>query len=218
MDFFSLIKTRRSVRIFQKKEVDQKTVRKIIEMATYAPSACNIQGWRFIVIDDQKKKEEIVNMGGSINIKKAPLGILVLYDNRTKNIQYADHIQSAAAAIQNLLLAVHYLGLDACWICHLPPKNQLRKIFKIPKTLSPIAYIMIGYKKNEPVIVPRKHNLNQIISFNSFSPNTPLENTSALKLFLLKILMKIYFLIPNWIKRKWLNQYLDKRFVKKFEN
>ena len=218
MDFFSLIKTRRSIRVFQEKGVDQETVRKITEMAAYAPSACNVQGWRFVVVDDQKKKEEIVNMGGSINIKKAPLGILVLYDNRTKNTEYADHIQSAAAAIQNLLLAAHYLGLGACWICQLPPKKQLRKIFKIPKTLSPITYVMVGYKKNEPVAMPRKYNLDQIISYNTFSLNTPLENISSLKLLLLKILMKIYFLIPGWFKRKWLNQYIDKRFVKKFEN
>jgi len=218
MDFFSLIKTRRSIRIFQEKGVDRETVRKIIEMAAYAPSACNVQGWRFIIVNDQKKKEEIVNMGGSINIKKAPLGILVLYDNRTKNTEYADHIQSAAAAIQNLLLATHHLGLGACWICHLPPKNQLRKMFKIPKTLSPIAYVMVGYKKNEPVVVPRKCNFDKIISYNTFSSNTPLENISSLKLLLLKILMKIYFLIPGWFKRKWLNQYIDKRFVKKFKN
>ncbi len=218
MDFFSLIKTRRSIRIFQDKEINQETIKKFIEMATYAPSACNIQGWRFIVINDQIRKQEIVDAGGSINILKAPVGILVLYDNRTKNTEYNDDIQSASAAIQNILLTIHYLGLGACWICHLPPKNRLRKIFKIPQKLSPIAYITIGYKKNEPVDIPRKYNLDEIISFNEFSLKTPLENLNPFKLFVLKILMKVYFLIPNWIKKKWLNQYTDKRFVKKFKN
>lgn len=218
MDFFSLIKTRRSVRVFQEKKIEKETIKKIIEMATYAPSACNIQGWRFIIVNDQRKKEEIVNRGGSINIKKAPLGILVLYDNRTKNTEYSDHIQSASAAIQNLLLSVHYLGLGACWICHLPPQNQLRKLFKIPKTLSPIAYLTIGYKKKEPAAMPRKHDLNRIISYNTFFSDIPSENINPLKLFFLRTLMKIYFLIPDWLKKRWLNQYADKRFVRKFKN
>jgi len=218
MDFFSFIKTRRSIRSFQEKEVDRETIKKIIEIATYAPSACNIQGWRFIVVDDQRKKQQIVDMGGSIDIKKAPLGILVLYDNRTKNVEYADYIQSAAAAIQNLLLTVHYFGLGACWICHLPPKKQLRKIFKIPKVLSPIAYIIIGHKRKEPIAIPRKYNLDEIIDFNTFSSQTPLERINPFKLFVLKTLIKVYSLVPGFIKSKWLNQYLDKKFVKKFHN
>jgi len=218
MDFISVIKNRRSTRIFQEKEVDQETIKKIIEMATYAPSACNIQGWRFIIVNDPAKKQEIVDTGGSVNIIKAPIGILVLYDNRTKNIEYADDIQSASAAIQNMILAAHDLGLGACWVCHLPSKKQLRKIFKIPANLSPIAYITIGYRKNEPSNMPRKYNLDQLISLNEFSSKTPLENINFLKLLILRILMKIYFLIPNWIKKKWLNQYADKNLVKKFKN
>ncbi len=218
MDFFNLIKTRRSVRIFQDKEVDQESIKKIIEMATYAPSACNIQGWRFIIITDQKKKEEIVNLGGSVIIKSAPVGILVLYDNQTKNTQYSDDVQSASAAIQNLLLSAHSLGLGACWICHLPPKNQLRKLFQIPNSLSPVAYVILGHKKNEPGQVPRKYNLSQLISYNAFSSNVPLKNINFLKVFILRALMKTYFLIPKLIRKKWLNKFADKRFVKKFEN
>jgi len=219
MDFFSLIKTRRSIRSFQEKKVDRETVKKIIEMAIYAPSACNIQGWRFIIVDDERKKQQIVDMGGSVNIKNAPLGIIALYDNRTKNTEYADHIQSAAAGIQNLLLAVHYLGLGACWICHLPSKKQLRKIFNIPKIMSPIAYIAIGHhKKNKPIEMPRKYSLDEIIGFNEFSSNINIQNIKQSNLLIKKILTKIYRLTPVSIKRKWLNQYLDKNFVKKFKN
>ncbi len=218
MDFISLLKTRRSVRLFHDKKIDRKTAKKIIKMATYAPSACNVQGWRFIVVDNQTKKQEIVDHGGSINIKNAPLGILVLYDNRTKNTEYKDNIQSAAAAIQNILLTIHHLGLGACWTCHLPSKKQLRKIFNIPSTMSPIAYITLGHKKNEPAEMPRKHGINEIVGFNEFSPNINIENIKQSNLLIKKILTKIYRLMPVFIKRKWLNQYLDKNFVKKFRN
>ena len=218
MDFISLIKTRRSIRLFQDKKIDRETAKKIIEMATYAPSACNIQGWRFIIVDKQDKKQEMVDYGGSINIKNAPLGILALYDNRTKNTEYRDDIQSAAAAIQNMLLTIHNLGLGACWICHLPSKKQLRKIFNIPSVISPIAYIAIGYKKNEPKEMVRKYNLNKIVSFNEFSSNIKIEEIKQSNLLIKKILTKIYLLMPVFIKRKWLNQYLNENFVKKFKN
>ena len=218
MDLISVIKNRRSIRIFQEREVDQYDIRKIIEAATYAPSACNIQGWRFIVIFDQTKKQEIVDAGGASKIIKAPAGILVLYDNRTKNTEYHDDIQSASAAIQNILLAAQDQGLGACWTCHLPSKKQLRRIFKIPSNFSPIAYITIGYKKSEPINVYRKYNLDQLISLNEFPPKNATENINPSKTFLLRILMKIYFLIPNYIKIKWLNQYTDKKFVMKFKN
>lgn len=217
MDLINLIKTRRSVRIFQDKKIDRETVKKIIEAATYAPSACNVQGWRFIVIDDEKKKQEIVDNGGSINIKKAPLGILTLYDNRTKNTEYLDNIQSGAAAIQNMLLTVHNLGLGACWICHLPSKRDLRKIFNIPKTMSPVAYILIGHKKQESREMPRKYNLGELIGFNEFSSNIN-QGEKQSNLLIKKILTKTFLLLPAFIKKRWLNKYLDKNFVKKFKN
>lgn len=218
MDFISLIKSRRSVRFFQEKKVDQGIVRKIIEMGTYAPSACNMQGWRFIIVDDPNKKQQIVDMGGSILIKNAPLGILVLYDNRTKNNEYADDVQSAGAAIQNLLLATHSLGLASCWLCHLPPKKQLRKVFNIPNTMSPVSYLIIGYPKNQVIDMPRKYSLDQIISYNVFSSRMSIEKINQFNLLIKKILIKIYWLTPVFIKKKWLNQYLDKNFVKKFKN
>lgn len=218
MDFLSYIKTRRSIRVFEEKDVDIGILKKIIEIATYAPSACNLQGWRFIIVKNDQKKQQIIDHGGSVNIKKAPIGILVIYDNKTQNVEYNDHVQSAAAAIQNLLLAAHYFGLGTCWICHLPVKKQLRKIFNIPKFFSPIAYIMIGYQKKEPNMVPRKYQLEDLICFDNFTDKIAREQKSCLKRWIKKILIKIYYLLPSFIKRGRLNKYIDKKFVKKFEN
>ena len=217
-DFISVIKNRRSVRIFQNKKVDREIIKKIIELATHAPSACNIQGWRFIIIEDDKLKKEIVDKGGTILIKNAPTGILVLYDNRTKNTEYMDHIQSAAATIQNLHLVAPLFGLNTCWVCHLPSKKQLKKMFKIPSYFSPIAYILIGYKKREPAKVPRKYKINNLISYNIFSSNIPIKKINGATLFTKKMLIKIYHLSPDFLRKKFLNKYIDKRFVKKFRN
>src|SRR4030042_6106215 len=110
MEFFELIKSRRSYRKFSAQPVARELIEKIIEAGTFAPSACNIQGWQFIVIDKQEIKERIFNMGGAMPIKTAPAIIFVLYDNCTTNIEYVDYVQSGAVFIQNMLLATEHLG------------------------------------------------------------------------------------------------------------
>lgn len=216
LDFLNIINSRRSVRSFTGGAVDKDLISKLIEAATKAPSACNIQGWHFIVIDKDEIKQKLIDYGASIVIKNAPIGILVLYDSRTKNTEYQDHIQSAAAAIENILLTATYYNLGVCWICHLPPKRQLRKIFSIPNYYDPIAYILLGHRKNEPVAVPRKYKIQNLISYNEFKPDP--EHCRESNILLKKILIKLYHLTPLFLKRKFLNKYLDENFVKKFEN
>lgn len=213
-----IIKKRRSVRIFKPESITKELVEKLIEAAIYAPSACDAQDWKFIIVDDKKLKDKIVEAGGAMSIKNAPAGILVLYDNRTKNLEYQDHIQSAAAAIQNIHLMAIELGLGSCWICHLPAAAQLRKIFHIPNYFSPIAYILLGYPAQEPQPMPRKYKLNEVMAYNKFSADWPIEKINSFTLFVKRVLVKIYRLSPNFIKNNFLNKFLDNKFVKKFKN
>ena len=218
MELQNAIKSRRSIRNFQDKPVEKELIEKLISSATYAPSACNIQGWKFIVVDKDDLKNKLVDQGGSIVIKNAPVGILVLYDNRTQDLDYYDYIQSAAAAIQNLNLTAVDLGLGTCWVSHLPKKKDIRKIFNIPKYFSPISYVLVGYAKNELQNMSRKYNLSEIINYNQFNPDWPVEKINISVIWLKRILIKIYYLVPNIIKKKILNKLLDKKFVKKFKN
>lgn len=107
MNLFQAIKTCRSIRIYEDKPVPRETLEQPIELATYAPSNCNVQGLRFIIVDDQELKEQLTDMGASIPIHKASQGISILYDNRSTNTEYQDWLQSGTAATQNLLLAAH---------------------------------------------------------------------------------------------------------------
>lgn len=218
MDVIEAIKKRRSVRRFKPDSIPADLIKKVIEAATWAPSACNVQGWRFIVIDSQKIKQEIVNQGGSAVIKAAPAGVLVAYDKRTKNIEYQDYIQSGAAAIENLLLAATHFGLASCWICHLPPKRKIRQILKIPESFSPLAYVALGYQQSEPREVARIHPLDALIGYNAFNSQTSQEEISGLKLFFYRILRRFYYILPLFLKKRFLNKFIDKRFVKKFGN
>jgi len=218
MDFLDVINSRRSIRNFTPEPVDKDLIVKIIEVAIKAPSACNIQGWQFIVVDSEEIKQKLVDHGGSIVIKNAPIGILVLYDNRTKDTEHNDLIQSAAAGIENLVLAATYYGLGSSWICHLPTRNQLREIFSIPSYFDPIAYVLLGYKQKEPITMPRKYKSADIIGYNKFHPNPLLKTPPETNVLFKRLLVRIYYLTPLFIKKKFLNKFLDKHFVKKFEN
>jgi len=218
MDFLNIINARRSVRIFTTEPVGKDLITKIIEVAVKAPSACNVQGWRFIVIDNKEIQQKLIDYGGSVVLKNAPVGILVLYDNRTKDVEYNDFIQSAAAGIENLLLAATYYGLGSSWICHLPTKGQLRKMFSIPSYFDPIAYVLLGYRQGEPAPMLRKYMTADIIGYNKFNISSVSKNASESYFMLKKLLVKIYYITPLFIKKGFLNKFLDKHFVKKFKN
>lgn len=217
MELENLIKTRRSIRNFTDQSIDIDLVKKLIELGIHAPSACNIQGWHFIIIKNQKIKDKMVDLGSSILIKNAPVGILVLYDKRTKNTEYQDNIQSAAAAIQNIILSAHEHNLGTCWVCHLPLKAKLKELLKIDKYLDPIAYIMMGYPKNKARSVERKYNIEEVTSIDKFYRKIPIKSSEN-NLIIKKNLYKIYRHTPLWFKKIFLNKLADKKFVKKFKN
>lgn len=218
MELDQVLNSRRSVRNFLNKPVEAEKIAALITAGNLAPSACNKQAWKFIIVNKEDLKNKIFDNGGSIVLKNAPMGILVLYDNRTLGSDYQDHIQSAAAATENILLKAVDLGLSACWIGHLPKANKIREIFKIPKIFSPIAYIALGYPCQEPLKVERKYKISEIMNFNEFNQAWPQENINLVFLLIKKILKKIYYLSPTWLKKCFLNKFLDQNFVKKFEN
>lgn len=160
----------RAVRQFRQEMPEASAVAALIESAIAAPTASNLQGWRFIAVDDAAIRQRLVAMGGSRLIGQAPLGLLVLYDNRTSNTAYADHIHSAAAAIQNILLRAHELGLGACWICRLPKRSRLKRLLGIPWCYDPMAYVALGYPETNgpPKPARRKYTADQVISWNRF--------------------------------------------------
>ena len=215
MEINEAIKNRRSIRKFSNQPIDDSLIKKIIEAGSWAPSHCDTQAWRFIVVKNNQLKEKIVLAGGAPTIKNASMGILVLYENISDNLEYQDYIQSSAAAIQNMLLTAHSLGLGSCWICHLPSKRTLRKIFSIPKNFIPIAYILLGYPATQPILVPRKNKISELISYDKFKFN--FKKTPQLKIKTKRSLKKIYYLLPNQVK-KIILPLVDKFLVKKFKN
>ena len=126
-DIHDVIINRRSVRTFNKIRPDNELILEILDVARWAPSHCDTQDVYFLIIDNEKIKQQLVDRGGATTINSAPVGVLVLYSNSSDNPEYKDYIQSGAAVVQNVLLYAYSMGLGTCWIAHLPRKSDLRK-------------------------------------------------------------------------------------------
>ena len=140
---------RRSIRAYQPGDIDDTTVRDLLEAAMAAPSAVAKDPWSFVVIRDRAtlvKLTEILPNGKML--ADAPLGIVVSGDlRRAHDGQLSYLLQDCSAAIENLLLAAHALGLGACWLGIHPREERIEKIrplLQIPQEILPISAIALG--------------------------------------------------------------------------
>ena len=217
MELDEAIFTRRSVRVYTEQKVPQELVETIINAGLWAPSACNRQQARFIYLDGNEPLLKLYSAGAATFLKECNQAILVLYDNRIDNVEYSDHIQSASAAIQNMLLKAHSEGVGTCWVCNLPARTKVRSLFQIPKYYEPIALITLGFPKNMIKQMPRKHQVSDVLHYNTFDIQKEEKHAASVndsKVLLKRCLRQVYLRLP---KTKLILKLADK-FEKKFGN
>lgn len=166
MDLDEALRKRRSIRSYLHKEVPEKLVRQVLEAATFAPSAKNGQQWRFTVLTGNAKKdltnrfrhaleilckkigeEEMGSTFGSCNImEEAPVVIMVW---NAGDMGWETEKHSVAAAIQNMILKAHSLGLGTLWIGDIfATIEALEQHFDKPWKL--IAAVALGWPDHIP--------------------------------------------------------------------
>lgn len=168
MDIFELIKTRRSIRSFDSsKQIDDGTVKKILEAGIWAPSAGNTQCWRFFVVRDEEIKGRLaVEAGHQPFIAQAPVVIVVTADLDHIEKSYGERgrftyaLQDTAAAIENMLLTITALGLGCCWVGAFL-EEKAAKILDLPPNLRPLAILPIGHPAEKPS-APRRRKLEEV--------------------------------------------------------
>ena len=156
-----------SVRSFTEQIVEQEKIEVLLRAAMSAPTAVNSQPWNFTVIT---QTEILKTLSDSLPYAKmaakAPLAIIASGNmDKTLKGDAADYwIQDVSAAIENLLLAAHGLGLGAVWTGLYPINERVetvRNILGMPDNIVPLALIPIGYPDTDPI--PKdKWNTNNI--------------------------------------------------------
>lgn len=161
METLECIKTRRSVREYEERDVPNDIIGIILEAATFAPSAGNLQPWEFVVVKERKKREALYKASYyQEHVRDAPVVIVVCADLDKASSRYGFRgknlycIQDTAAAIQNILLAAHDIGLGTCWVGAFD-EEDVKLTLGLPDNLRPVALITIGYPKEIPKMPKR---------------------------------------------------------------
>jgi len=172
-----IIKSRRSIRHWADEEVSDSIILQLIDAARWGPSSCNRQTLHFLVVKDKEKIKKISQYlpGGSSFFPNAPLLIVVLVDVRPYVFPYEKHTpyQDAAAAIQNLLLFAHSLGLGGCWanftrsVAAGRGNKQLKTYLGIPKFFEFCGVVAVGKPFSDPH-PPARRPISDIVSIDKY--------------------------------------------------
>lgn len=146
MDALGAIMTRRSIRKYTSENVSDSEIKKILEASMAGPSANNTQPWHFVVIRDKKVLNKITEINPHASMaKEASLAIVVCGDSE---LSPSFWLQDCCIAAQNILIAVHALGLGAVWTAVYPNEERIESIkglLKLPKNIMPLCIIPVGH-------------------------------------------------------------------------
>lgn len=181
MTFNELINQRQSVRKYQEKRVEHEKIEKIIEAVHVAPSACNSQPWKLIIVDDPELKNEVARATFSKTISfnkfaiQAPVvAVLVIEKAKLiaqiggsiKNMEYPN-IDIGIAA-EHFCLQATELGLGTCMLGWFDEK-KIQQLLHIPKKRKIGLVITLGYPPEDyKQRLKIRKPLEQICGFNSY--------------------------------------------------
>lgn len=169
MDIYSAIQERRSIRQYTGDTVPQEKLNKLLEAARAAPSWANKQCWRYIVVRDKAKKEQIFSAlpeknPASKSVTQAPITIVLCADpsesGKAGKKEY--YLLDAGISMQQLMLAAHAEGLGTCWIAWIEDEHEIRKTCNIPDELEIVALTPLGFPAKDSKETPRKE-LSEIV-------------------------------------------------------
>ena len=166
--FDELIKERRSIRKYIDKAIELEKLAAVVEAARLAPSACNAQPWRFVVVHEPASKAKLISEGlGGVVVpnswaKTAPAVIVACSElsmithgiaERVQGVEY--HLIDLGIALEHMVLKAVELGLGTCYIGWFNAK-AIHKLLEIPSSWKVECLLTIGYPQEIPGPTKRK--------------------------------------------------------------
>lgn len=163
MDVIEAIKNRYSCRNYHSKPVEPEKLAAIIEAARLAPSARNMQDWRFVIVTDPAARTALQSAAaGQPFVGQAPV-VIAACSNTQKRMNLCGQPYSSinvSIALEHIALTATSLGLATCWIGSFKPQ-QVRKILSIPTYIEIVELMTLGYPADKPVS-PKRLAANEI--------------------------------------------------------
>jgi nitroreductase len=148
MDVLEAIKTRRSIRRYKDKPVEDEKIVQCLDAARWAPSAMNSQPWEFIVVKDPDVRRRLADIHRyGRHMAQSPVVIVILARPMSR-YWHGD----AAVATQNLMLVAHSLGLGTCWMGVIDTEFEepIKKLLGVPEDLRVLCTVSLGYPDESP--------------------------------------------------------------------
>lgn len=163
MDAIEVLNTRRSVKKFSDKQVENEDLKKVLDAGMHAATGMNLQSPKFLVI--QRKEiierfskwnlshfpEELQDKMGEIDpFYGAPTLIVVLADGNVPTC-----VEDGSLAIGNMLNAAHALGIGACWIHRAREEfdsiqgKELLKVWGLSTDYIGVGHVILGYPSDD---------------------------------------------------------------------
>ncbi|MDD5756188.1 MAG: nitroreductase family protein [bacterium] len=131
MDILRIIKTRRSIRKYRDKSIADKLIAKILEAGRWAPSGLNNQPWRFMIVQNMVRKNQLSDFSKYSRIIKDSAALILVFADKRVIYNRDKDLMAIGASIQNMLLAACSLGIGACWLGEiLSKKKKYRTMYK----------------------------------------------------------------------------------------
>jgi len=177
MNFNELISKRQSVRQYEARPVEPEKILQCVEAARLAPSACNAQPWKFIVIDEPELKKEVATATASMGMNKfafeAPVIVAIVLEKPNATSKIGSVLKGKEYTLMDIgIAAAHFclqatdLGLGTCIIGWFDEK-KVRILLQIPNKKRIPLLITIGYSSAEIRNKQRKE-LNVVQSHNKY--------------------------------------------------
>ncbi|MFA5046281.1 MAG: nitroreductase family protein [Paludibacter sp.] len=177
--FLELVQTRQSDRSYIDKPVEKEKIDRILEAARLAPSACNAQPWKIILVTDPEKRMQVANATASKLLSmnhftiQAPVQLVLIEEsaNFSSSVggwatnKHYPHLDLGIVA-SHICLAAADEGLGSCMIGWCDEK-KVRKALDIPKNKRVMLVILIGYTAQKQREKKRK-SLDEIVSYEKY--------------------------------------------------
>jgi nitroreductase len=185
MDFFELIKTRRSIRRFADKPVENEKIIRILESIRQAPSWSNLQCWRVIVVSDGELRNKISEFSfvesyfapkgyhsnpARRGLSEAPIVIILCADPLQSGQlwQQPYYLTDAGIASENLMLAAHALGLGTVFV-GVFQESEIKKLLGIPSAIRIVGLFPVGYPLQKRSNGPERKSMDDWVYHERWS-------------------------------------------------
>ena len=157
MTISEAIRKRYSCRAYQAKPIEKEKLDKIFEAARLAPSAKNMQDWRFVVVTDKQKKQKVAESTNQAESFAKAGAIIAACSNSEMVMSCGQAIGpiDVAIALEHICLQATELGLATCWIGSFETE-KVKQILDIPNDIAVIELMSLGYPADEPKTTDRE--------------------------------------------------------------